>query len=87
MRKDAKLYIHDVKRIIRYEPQKLELLVERSADPEEARTEIETIKREKGKSAKEKPVKFKDAVGRMYNFPFYLLRKWTVQALLQIYIR
>lgn len=87
LRKDAKLYIHDVKRIIRYEPQKLELLVERSTNPEEARTEIETIKKGKGKSAKENSVKFKDAVGRMYNFPFYLVKTWTVQALLQIYIR
>jgi hypothetical protein len=87
LRKDAKLYIHDVKRIIRYQPQKLELLVERSTNPEEARTEIETINREKGKSAKEKPVKFKDAVGRKYNLPFILVKTWTIQTLLQIYIR
>ncbi|KAF3406966.1 hypothetical protein DPV78_001782, partial [Talaromyces pinophilus] len=35
------------------------------------------INREKGKSAKEKPVKFKDAVGRKYNLPFILVKTWT----------
>lgn len=45
------------------------------------------MKREMEKSPKEKPLMFKDAVGRKFDFRFRLVKTWAVSALLlRIYV-
>ena len=43
---------------------------------EEAKAEVETAAKEKLKP----PIKFKDAVGRKFNFPFHMAQTWQVKA-------